>query len=289
VTRVFDRMLVAGVGLIGGSLALAAREAGLVGEIVGYGRSRENLAVARRRGLVDRIADAPGAAATADAIVLAAPVGASVALAEAFRPHARAGTVLTDVGSVKARVVADLEAAWRRVGPVVGGHPIAGSEASGAGAARVDLFRGRLCILTPTPATDTTALGQVRALWEGVGARVEEMAAAAHDDILARVSHAPHLVAYALVTAVADVRVDGRSVLDYAGSGFRDATRIAASRAELWRDIALANAAAIGPALAEFRAVLERLAALVAAGDAAGLEAVLAAAARLRSDLERSH
>ena len=288
-TRVFDRMLVAGVGLIGGSLALAAREAGLVGEIVGYGRSRENLAVARRRGLVDRIADAPGAAATADAIVLAAPVGASVALAEAFRPHARAGTVLTDVGSVKARVVADLEAAWRRVGPVVGGHPIAGSEASGAGAARVDLFRGRLCILTPTPATDTTALGQVQALWEGVGARVEEMAAVAHDDILARVSHAPHLVAYALVTAGADVRVDGRSVLDYAGSGFRDATRIAASRAELWRDIALANAAAIGPALAEFRAVLERLAALVAAGDAAGLEAVLAAAARLRSDLERSH
>src|SRR5437667_206336 len=126
------------------------------------------------------------------AIVLAAPVGTCAALAAAFRPHARAGALLTDVGSVKQILVAELEAAWAGVGPVVGAHPIAGSEASGAGAACADLFRGRRCILTPTPATDRAALARVRALWEGVGARVEEMPPAVHAARLARVSHLPH-------------------------------------------------------------------------------------------------
>ena len=267
-TPLFTRVTVAGVGLIGGSLALAARAAGLVGEVVGYGRSEANLGVARERGLVDRVARDPAAAvAGADLIVLAAPVGASTTLAEAFRPHARPGAILTDVGSVKAGVVEALEARWSEGRLVVGAHPIAGSESSGAAAARADLFRGRRCIVTPTPATDREALGRVRALWEGVGAVVEEMPAALHDEILARVSHLPHLV------------------LDYAGSGYRDTTRIAASRPELWRDIALANRAALRGALTEFRAVLDRLEHLLAAGDGEGLEAVLGAAAALRQRL----
>ena len=285
-TLLFPRLAIAGVGLIGGSLALAARAAGLVGEVVGFGRSAENLRLARERGVIDRAERDPAAAvAGADGLVLAAPLGACVGLAEAFRPHARLGTILTDVGSVKAVLVSALEAQWAGVGPVVGAHPIAGSESSGAGAARADLFHGRRCILTPTGHTDPNALARVRALWEGVGAHVETMPAALHDEIFARVSHLPHVVAYALAAAVDEVRVGGRRALDYAGSGFRDTTRIAGSPAELWRDIALANATALRAALAEFRAALDRLEALVVAGDAAGLETALATAREIRRRL----
>jgi len=281
-----ERLLVAGVGLIGGSLALAARAAGLVGEVVGFGRSAANLGVARERGIIDCIASDPAsAAAGVDVIVLAAPVGTCAALAAAFAPHATTGALLTDVGSVKGTLVRDLEARWAGVGPVVGAHPIAGSEASGAGAARADLFRGRRCILTPTDATDPAALARVRALWEGVGAVVEEMPAATHDQLLARVSHLPHVIAYALVGAVMEARAAGRRPLDYAGSGFADTTRIAASGAELWRDIALANGPALATALAEFRAVLDRIERLIAAGDGEGLAHVLDAAAAARRKL----
>lgn len=283
---VFARLTVAGVGLIGGSLAAAARAAGVVGEVVGYGRGEENLREAERRGLIDRWTRDATVAAEADAIVLAAPVAACAPLAEVFRAGARPGTVLTDVASVKAGIVADLEARWKGVGPVVGGHPIAGSEESGAKAARADLFRGRRCVLTPTAATDPDALRRVRALWEGVGARVEEMDAALHDEILARVSHLPHLVAFALVAAVADARKAGRDALAYAGDGFRDTTRIAASAPAVWRDIALANAPALGAAMKEFRVALERLERLVAAGDGPALEAAFAAAQAARRRLD---
>lgn len=286
-TPLFDRLTVAGVGLIGGSLALAAREAGLVREVIGLGRSAENLRVARERGIVDRVATSPAdAVAGAGAVVLAAPVGACAALAEQLRPHVAPGTLLTDVGSVKASLVSSLESRWTDPGMVVGAHPVAGSEAAGAGAARADLFRGRLCIVTPSPRTRPEALAAVRSLWEGVGAQVEEMDAAVHDEILARVSHLPHLVAYALVAAVAGARVGGRSVLDYAGSGLRDTTRVAASRAELWRDIALANADALRAALGDFRTALDGLETLLAAGDAAGLERALEAAAVVRRRLD---
>jgi prephenate dehydrogenase len=283
----FGRLTLAGVGLIGGSLALAARAAGLVGEVVGIGRTEANLRVARERGIVDRIATDPAAAvAGADLVVLAVPVGACAGLAEAFRPHAAPGAVLTDVGSVKRGLVAALEARWSDPGLVVGGHPIAGSEAAGAAAARAELFHGRLCVLTPTARTRPAVLARVRALWEGVGARVEEMDARTHDELLARVSHLPHLVAYALVDALAGARVDGRSVLAYAGGGLRDTTRIAGSLAELWGDIALANAGPLRAALTEFRAALDRLEALITAGDAAGLGAALEAARTVRRGLD---
>lgn len=275
-TPLFARLTVAGVGLIGGSLALAAREAGLVGEVVGFGRSEANLRLARARGVVDRFEREPAAAvAGADAVLLAAPVGACAALAEAFRPHAGPRTLLTDVGSVKGTVVEALEARWPEPGRVVGAHPIAGSEEVGAGAARADLFRDRLCIVTPTAATEPEALASVRRLWEGVGARVEEMDAGTHDAILARVSHLPHLIAFALVDAVAHARAAGRAVGSYAGSGLLDTTRIAGSSPEVWRDIVLANAGPLRAALAEFRGALDRLEQLLASGDAAGLEAAI--------------
>lgn len=285
-TPLVGRMTVAGVGLVGGSLAIAARRAGLVGEVVGFGRSAANLALARERGIVDRVArDAADAVCGADMIVLAVPVGACAALAERFRPHAPPAAILTDVGSVKGGLVQALEARWGAA-HVVGAHPIAGSEASGAGAADGELFRDRPCVLTPTAATAAQALAVVRALWAGVGARVVEMPAAVHDGIFARVSHTPHLLAYALVGAVAEVTVGEHPALAWAASGFRDATRIAASRSELWRDIFLANAPAVRAALAEFRGALDRLETLVARGDAAALGEALERARRARRALD---
>lgn len=284
-TPPIERLLIAGVGLIGGSLGGAARAAGLAREVVGFGRGEQNLTTALTRGLVDRVSRDAAAATGADVIVLAGPVAVTAALAAAFRPHARPGAVLTDVGSVKVEPVAAMEAAWAGVGPVVGAHPIAGSEASGAAAARVDLFRGRRCILTPTSTTPAAASRLVRTLWEGIGARVEEMPPPEHDELLARVSHLPHLVAYALVEALAGSGSAGRRPLDYAGPGLLDTTRIAASPAELWRDIALANRGPLAAAVAEFRTALDRLAALVAAGDAGALGAVLAHAAAVRRHL----
>ena len=278
------RMTIAGVGLIGGSLGSAVRRAGLAGEVRGFGRTVANLELAHARGLIDRIVTDAAEAADVDLIVLAAPVRSCAALATRFRTHARPTTVLTDVASVKASLLADLDSAWG-ASRVVGAHPIAGSEASGAGAAHEDLFRGRLCILTPGPHTDPAALDLVRTVWEGVGAVVEEMPAATHDGILARVSHLPHVVAYALVRALATRTVDGRQVLDYAGTGLLDATRIAASPAEIWRDIALTNRPALVDALREFGTALADLVLLIERGDDVGLEVALEHAASSRRRL----
>ena len=278
-----DRLGIVGVGLIGGSLALAARERGLAREVVGYGRRPEMLQLAVARGAIDRIAATLGeVAAGADVIVLAAPVGQCAALARERRPHAPGGALLTDVGSVKTQLVAELEAVWGAA-TVVGGHPIAGSEQTSVAAARAELFVGRRCIRTPTPRTDPQALALVRRLWEGAGATVEEMDAERHDALLARVSHAPHLIAYALVDAVAAWE-HGAEALARAGSGFADTTRVAGSAPELWRDIVLANAPAVRAALDEFRRSLAAMEAAVAAGDAGALDAMLerARAARAR-------
>jgi prephenate dehydrogenase len=211
-------------------------------------------------------------------------VGRCAELARTLRPHAPADAVLTDVGSVKARLVEDLERAWGGGARVVGAHPIAGSEQTTVAAARADLFVGRRCVLTPTAVTQPAALALVRRLWEGVGAAVEEMDARRHDDLLARVSHAPHLIAYALVDAVA-AWGQGADALAHAGSGFADTTRIAASAPELWRDILLANTPAVRAALAEFRATLASLEDALARGDGNGLEAALERARSVRARL----
>ena len=280
-----ERMTVAGVGLIGGSLAAAARDAGLVGEVVGFGRSAANLAIAMERGLIDRIAADDAEAADADLIILAAPVQTCAVLAERFARHARPTTVLTDVGSVKASLVAALEGTWRDPARVVGTHPIAGSEASGAGAARADLFRDRLCVLTPTAQTGKGALELVRALWEGVGARVEFMKPETHDAILARVSHLPHVLAYALMLVGVGPTREGRRLLDYAGTGFLDTTRIAASPAEVWRDIALANRTSLIEAINEFRMWLDVLVQLIETEDGRKLKGLFDDAATVRRGL----
>jgi prephenate dehydrogenase len=242
------------VGLIGGSLAIDLRRRGLAGEIIGVGRGAGNLAVARRRGIVDRFTSDPvEGVRDADLVVLATPVGALAEVGKAIAPALMPGAVVTDVGSTKVSVIRDLEPLMPGLAYFVAAHPIAGTEDSGAGAAMANLFEGARCILTPTPRTNPAALAKVGRLWRAVGARVFEMDAAAHDRILGAVSHLPHVVAYALVNAVTALQEDA---LDYAGGGFRDFTRIAASHPDMWRDIMLANSE---PILSGIDAVLIEL------------------------------
>lgn len=283
----FERMVIAGVGLIGGSLGLVVRERALAGEVVGYGRSEENLATALARGAVDRYSRTPAeAAAGADLVVLAVPVLSIRAVAQRLLPHASPHAVVIDVGSVKAAVLSALEPLVRPPAAFVGCHPIAGTERSGAASAFLGLFEGRLCVLTPTATTDPGALGRVRALWQGVGMRVEEMPAPEHDRLLALVSHLPHAVAYALVSTIAGATVDGRNPLAYGGGGLRDTTRVAASDPEMWRDIFLENREQVLRAIDEFSAALAGVRASIENRDAARLVAELERSRRARRDLE---
>ena len=281
----FERVAVVGVGLIGGSLALAARRAGLIGDVTGVGRSEANLATARARGIIDRAARDVAAIGPVDLVVLAVPVETTASVARALVPHLASGTVVTDVGSVKGSIVEALEALLPPSCPFVGTHPIAGSERSGAGAAEADLFRGACCVITPTARTDARALDRVEALWRGVGARVRRMAPADHDRALAWTSHLVHALAYTLVAAI-DAEDPNRFAL--AGPSLREATRVAGSLPELWRDIFLANRTAVSEAIATFSTQLERLRAAIAAGDgdaiARRLEAGRAGRRRLESE-----
>ncbi len=282
-----ERLCVVGVGLIGGSLARAARAAGLCREVVGAGREAASLERARALGVVDRWSlDPAEAAAGAALVVVAVPVGAMGAVFRALAPAVRAGAVLTDVGSVKAAVVATARRAFGAVpARLVPGHPIAGTERSGVEASFAELFRGQRVVLTPLAETDPGALGLVEALWRGVGATVERMSPEAHDRALAATSHLPHLLAYALVDLLAALEAEGRGDLfPYAGGGFRDFTRIASSDPALWRDICLANRGPLLELLGRYGAALEGLRRALEAGDG---EALLACFARAREARDR--
>ncbi|MFQ5457131.1 MAG: prephenate dehydrogenase [Myxococcota bacterium] len=279
------RVAIVGVGLIGGSLALALRRKGMAKEIVGVGRSAANLALARRRRMVSRVTSDPALGVEgADLVVLAAPVGALPELAKTIAPALAPGAIVTDVGSVKEQLVPALEAIMPPRAFFVGAHPIAGGEESGAGAARPDLFEGRRCVLTPTPDTNQAALAKVRKTWKAVGADVVVMDAAEHDNVLATVSHLPHVIAFAVVNAVA---AGAPEALRFAGSGFRDFTRIAASHPEMWRDIVLANRERIQAALAATVAELQNLREVIERQDADRLAETFTRARDTRRSLDR--
>lgn len=282
----FERVAVVGVGLIGGSLALAARRAGLISHVTGVGRSEANLATARARGIIDRATRDVEAIGPVDLIVLAVPVETTATVARALVPRLAPGTVVTDVGSVKGVIVEALEALLPATCPFVGTHPIAGSERSGAAAAEVDLFQDACCVITPTPRTDAAALERVEALWRGVGARVRRMAAADHDRALAWTSHLVHALAYTLAAAI-DAEDPSRFAL--AGPSLREVTRVAGSLPELWRDVFLANRAAVDEAITTFSSRLERLRTAIAAGDRDAIARLLEAgrAGRRRLESER--
>ncbi|MBI3757441.1 MAG: prephenate dehydrogenase/arogenate dehydrogenase family protein [Deltaproteobacteria bacterium] len=269
----FNRLIIVGVGLIGGSLGLAAQGRGLVGEVVGFGRTEANLKIALERGIINSYTFDPAEAACgADLLLLAVPVEATRSTIEKFIPFLPSGCIITDAGSTKEQVVRTLEQALPPSLPCVGAHPIAGTEHAGAAAAFATLFEKRLCVLTPTERTDKTALARVRALWEGVGMRVEEMDMGTHDRVLGRVSHLPHLIAFSVMNALLDASVPGIDLLTYAGSAFADLTRVAASPVEMWRDICTSNRDALLVAIEEFAEALSFMKLCVAQGDSAGLE-----------------
>jgi len=282
----FHKMVVAGVGLIGASLALAARERGLVEEIVGYGRSEKNLRFARDKKMIDSYFSQPWEIPEdTDFLVLGTPVQATVPLMEDFMGRLHTGCIISDVGSVKAEIVRGMEKLLPPTLPFVGAHPIAGGEQWGAEPARANLFIGQRCILTPTKKTDPAALEKVSTLWKKVGAKVEELDADTHDKILGLVSHLPHVLVYGLVNFMNRARVNSTEVIEYCGGGFKDFTRIASSRPELWRDICLLNREAVSGGLADYIKELEKLKRLVDEGKGPELEREFALANEARRRL----
>lgn len=278
-----ERLAIIGVGLIGGSVALALKQAGAVRHVVGCGRGRANLDKALELGVIDAIAETPEAAvAGADIVLLALPVGAMADIFARIAGHLAATTLLTDAGSTKQDVVAAARAGLgERLGQFVPGHPIAGAEQSGVEAARADLYSHRQVILTPLDENPPASVERIRALWQATGARVARMNPETHDHVFAAVSHLPHLAAFALVDELA-ARDNAELYFDYAGSGFRDFTRIAASHPEMWRDIALANREPLQQELTAYIQALEQLRRRLAEADGSALEALFARASQAR-------
>ena len=281
-----EKLALIGVGLIGGSLARALRDAGQVREIVGHGRGLANLQRAVELGVIDRVETTlPAAVRAADMIVLATPVGGMEKILQAIAPYLAPAAVVTDVGSVKGAVV---DTARRVLGDkfarFVPGHPIAGTERSGVEASFSSLYVGRRVVLTPLAETNAEALARVRRMWQAAGAEVVSMTVEHHDTVLAATSHLPHLLAYALVDMLA--RLDDKNeIFAYAAGGFRDFTRIASSDPVMWRDISLANRDAIVRLLKQYRGEVDSLIKAVAAGEGEKLHTLFARAKAARDAL----
>lgn len=265
----FGRIAVLGLGLLGGSVALAARERGAARTVVGTGRRRDALEEAVRQGVVDATAPVERAVDGAELVVLATPVNAMAEQLRRAAPHLRPGTLVTDVGSVKGVLAETLPGLLPPGVPYVGSHPMAGSHLRGVEHAREDLFEGAPCVVTPTPESDPEAVSRLCDFWTRLGAHVVQRDPGQHDAEVAWVSHVPHVLAFAFAQSLsAAPPTAGR----LGGSGFRDFTRIAQSDAELWSDILVANAKSIAGPLREVARVLSRYAGELEAGDAEGLE-----------------
>lgn len=280
----FRKVVIFGVGLIGGSFSLALRKAGAVGEVVGFGRSTATLEQAKQLGILDRIGtDEAGEVRDADIILLATPVGQMADILARIAPHVGSNTLLTDGGSTKSDVVAAVRAnLGNKVAQFIPAHPIAGAEKSGAAAALPDLYVGKKVVLTPLPENSKESVARIRKAWELCGAVVSELTAAQHDTVFAAVSHLPHLLSFALVHDLAQ-RDNRDQLLSFAASGFRDFTRIAASSPEMWRDISLANREAL---LLEVKRYADELYVVYQAlenNDAAKLEEIFSLAREVRS------
>ncbi|MGB6552996.1 MAG: prephenate dehydrogenase/arogenate dehydrogenase family protein [Candidatus Binataceae bacterium] len=286
-TQLFKQMTIAGVGLIGGSLALLARREGLVGRIVGLGRTQANLDVALARGMLDAATRDPAEAARgADLLMLAVPIRTMRATLEQMLPKLAPNAVITDVGSVKGWIVRELEPLIPAGMALVAAHPVAGKETVGAGSADPELFRGRRVIITPSAKSTADAVARVEALWTATGARVERMDPDLHDAILARASHLPQIVASALGAALADERVGGMLAAEFGASGLRDTTRLAGSSWEMWRDIFTTNRDAILAALKLFGSTVDEFQELIETGDMAALEKIFNRGRAMREKLK---
>ncbi|MBK7017044.1 MAG: prephenate dehydrogenase/arogenate dehydrogenase family protein [Sulfuritalea sp.] len=278
------KLVVCGVGLIGGSFALGLKAAGKVESVLGLGRTRGPLEEACRLGVIDRIADGwADALAGAELVLLATPVGQMEAVFTALAPHLGPGTIITDGGSTKTDVVAAARAGLgNKIGQFIPGHPIAGAEKSGVAAAKPDLYADRRVVLTPLAENSPADVARLQSIWEACGAKVSRLAPEEHDRVFAAVSHLPHLLAFALVHDFAQ-RPNSDQLFGFAAGGFRDFTRIASSHPEMWRDICVANRGALLQELDAYMLELMRTRVLLAGADAAGLESLFSTA-RARRD-----
>ena len=250
----FDRIALIGIGLIGSSIARDVKALGLAREVVVSTRSAETLKRAEELELGTSYAlSAADAVEGADLIIVSVPVGASEAVARQIAPHLKPGAIVTDVGSTKASVIAQMAPHMPKSVHFIPGHPLAGTEKSGPDAGFTGLFQGRWCIFTPLPGTDAAALAKLKAFWEALGSKIDEMDPEHHDKVLAIVSHLPHIIAYNIVGTADDLEAVTQSeVIKYSASGFRDFTRLAASDPTMWRDVCLHNKDAILEMLARF-------------------------------------
>jgi cyclohexadieny/prephenate dehydrogenase len=272
-TLPFPKIALIGFGLIGGSIARAARAQGLAGEIVTTARSAKTRARVKELGIVDAVVETNAEAVKdADLVILCIPVGACGAVAAEIAPHLKPGAVISDVGSVKGAVVRDMAPHLPAAAHFVPAHPVSGTEHSGPDSGFAELFINRWCILTPPEGTDPNAVERLRAFWAGLGARVEIMTPDHHDLVLAITSHLPHLIAYTIVgTADELAQVTSSEVIKFSAGGFRDFTRIAASDPVMWRDVFLANKEAVLEMLGTFNEDLSKLTRAIRRGDAEAL------------------
>lgn len=269
----FGRIALIGFGLIGGSIARAARAQGLAGEIVATARSPATRARVKELGIVDRVVDTNAEAVTdADLVILSIPVGACGPVAEEIAPHLKPGAIVSDVGSVKGMVLRDMAAHLPKTVHFIPAHPVAGTEHSGPDSGFAELFINRWCILTPPPDSDPAAVEKLADFWRALGANVETMGADHHDLVLAVTSHLPHLIAYTIVGTADELEdVTQAEVLKFSAGGFRDFTRIAASDPTMWRDVFLANKDAVLEMLGAFQEDLSKLTRAIRRGDGEAL------------------
>jgi prephenate dehydrogenase len=277
------RLAIIGVGLIGGSLARALRNAGAVGEIVGCGRGKENLDKAVELGVVDRYSHDVGEAIRgADMIFLAVPLGAMRETFAAMKGHLSADAVITDGGSAKFSVIDDCREVFGEVLPsLVAGHPIAGTENSGVEASFAELYQNRRIILTPTAETADDALARVQAMWQACGGEITLMSVEHHDEVLAATSHLPHMLAFGLVDTLAQMK-ENDEIFRYAAGGFRDFTRIASSNPVMWRDVCVANRRALGKMMSHYLNEMQELAQTIERGDGEALLEIFTRAKQAR-------
>lgn len=286
-TAMFSKVALIGIGLIGSSLAHVMRRNGLAGEITGYARSEATRTKALELGLINRAYSSAAAAVEgADLVILCSPVGTYGALAKEIGPALKAGAILTDVGSVKAAVVRDIQPHLPPGIHFIPGHPIAGTEQSGPESGFAELFINRWCILTPLADSDADAVEKLSAFWRACGSNVELMTPEHHDLVLAITSHLPHLIAYNIVLTAADLEeVTSSEVIKYSAGGFRDFTRIAASDPTMWRDVFLNNKDAVLEMLGRFSEDLSALQRAIRWGDGDALFDVFTRSRQIRRSI----
>jgi prephenate dehydrogenase len=281
----FRKITIIGVGLLGGSIGLAARKNRVAKEIAGFVRSAKHISDCEKFGATDfATTDLLAAVSNSDLIILCTPLAQMLPLAKQFLPALKRGAIVTDVGSVKAGVVRELESLVQKSGAhFVGGHPMAGAEKAGVAAARENLFENAVCVLTPTKKTSLAALKKLEHFWKSLGARVLKMDAAQHDLLVSRSSHLPHVVAATLANLVLNP-ASPKQQAALCANGFRDTTRIASGSPEMWRDIALANRKNLSRSVAAFVAELKKFQAALKSGGPKSLEKIFATAKSRRDN-----